>query len=185
MLQQPTLHTQRLILRPFRGEDAEDLGRLLNDERITRNTLNIQFPYDVTIAEKWLSGLLELAEKGTDYSFAITFPDEDRVQGCIGIHKNERHLRAGVGYWIAPTLWNKGYMTEILSVVIDFGFEEWNLMRMEASHFTHNPQSGRVMQKAGMTLEGTQRGYLRKQEVQHDNVLYAITREDWARKTIK
>ena len=48
-------------------------------------------------------------------------------------------------------------MTEALSAVIGFFFDEVGINRVEAEHDPNNPASGRVMEKSGMTFEGTSR----------------------------
>ena len=64
--------------------------------------------------------------------------------------------------------------TEALRAVIAHGFDAMGLHRIEGQHYVENPASGRVMAKAGMTREGLLRGYVLRDGVPRDNVLYAI-----------
>ena len=66
-----------------------------------------------------------------------------------------KEKNANFGYWIASPFWNKGYMTECLKAVNNFGFKELNISKIHAQHMIDNKASGKVMQKAGMIQEGT------------------------------
>ena len=69
-------------------------------------------------------------------------------------------------------------MTEALTRVIDFAFDELGLNRIEGDHFVENPASGRVMEKSGMKKEGYARQKYCKEGVFHDAVLYAVLKSD-------
>ena len=59
-----------------------------------------------------------------------------------------------VGYSLSRAHWNQGYMTEALNAVIDFGFEELHLHRIEAHFIQGNDASRHLMERVGMTFEG-------------------------------
>ena len=71
------------------------------------------------------------------------------VMGVAGIHLSHSQ-KAELGYWISVPYWGKGYTTEAVKRLIQFGFEEMELNRIFASYFSNNPASGRVMEKAGL-----------------------------------
>ena len=75
--------------------------------------------------------------------------------------------------------WGHGYMTEALKRLIQYGFEEHNLNRIDANYFIFNPASGRVMEKAGMTFEGVLRQRFIKDENTIDVGVCSILREEW------
>ena len=76
-----------------------------------------------------------------------------------------------------------GYATEATQAVIRYGFEVLGLQRIFAGHFTRNPVSGRVMQKAGMTYEGCFRKHHKKWDVFEDLAYYGIIRGDYDSQT--
>ncbi len=176
---QPTLETQRLILRPFRQEDIPAIVELLQDPAIARMTLYVPFPYTEEDARTWLAAQEQSRQKGTGYTFAIVRREDGALIGAIDIRPNARHKKAGVGYWIGKPYWNQGYATEALRAIIRYGFETLGLKRIQADHFVENPASGRVMEKAGMKREGLLRAYTYKDGRFRDHVMYAILREDW------
>ena len=58
--------------------------------------------------------------------------------------------------------------------MIQFAFEVKKLHKVNARHFTYNPASGRVMEKAGMEKEGVQKKHVWKIDRFEDIVLYGI-----------
>ena len=109
-------------------------------------------------------------------NFAITLAADGSFLGVIGIHPDENESQAELGYWVGKPYWNQGYATEAVTAVIDHGFTQLQLKRVYAAHFTRNPSSGRVMQKAGMLHEGSQLGPTVKWGVVENLELYGVTR---------
>jgi RimJ/RimL family protein N-acetyltransferase len=62
--------------------------------------------------------------------------------------------------------------------VVDYGFAALELHRIEATCMPHNIGSSRVMEKAGMTYEGTLREYYRKADGFRDAAMYAVLRSE-------
>ncbi|MDX1556875.1 MAG: GNAT family N-acetyltransferase [Xanthomonadales bacterium] len=178
-MQQPTLQTQRLILRPFQRSDAPEVQRLAGDRAVADTTLAIPHPYEDGMAEEWIATHQPKFEAGELADFAITLRDDGALVGAIGLAVNQRFDSAVLGYWIGVPFWNRGYCTEAAVAVIDYGFAELDLNRIHAPHLMRNPASGRVMEKAGMTREGVTRQSVKKWGRYEDLVLYGILREDW------
>ena len=171
--------TDRLILRCLQEDDAPHFVELAGDYEVSKMTLNIPHPYSNDDAIQFIKGSIEAWEKGERYAFAIVQKETDSFMGVIGIHPEMRHSRAEVGYWIGVPYWGQGYMTEALQRVIQFGFETLNLNRIQASHRTDNPASGRVMEKAGMQYEGTLRQMMIRDGEFTDISYRSILREDY------
>jgi RimJ/RimL family protein N-acetyltransferase len=94
-----------------------------------------------------------------------------------GIAREHRH--AELGYWIAKPFWGNGYATEAARAVVDYAFRERGLNRVLAECFAGNPASARVLEKAGMTREGTLREHIWKWDRFVDLDAYAILRSEW------
>lgn len=176
--EQPTLESERLVLRPFRASDAADVERHVSDKRIAEMTLNIPHPYPTGAADVWIASHRPKWEAGTLASFAVVERDTNELAGAVGLVIEERHASAELGYWVAVAKWSKGYATEASRTLIAFGFDGLGLHRIQARHRPGNPASGRVMQKAGMQFEGVLRDCLRRDGVFQDSVLYAILESD-------
>ena len=119
---------------------------------------------------------------GEPSSWGIVWKETGRVIGTIGfMWIQEENASAEVGYSLARPFWNRGIMTEALSMVLDFGFRRLGLNRIEAQHETDNPASGAVMRKAGMLYEGTLRQRLCNKGKFVDVALYAALRSEFLR----
>jgi RimJ/RimL family protein N-acetyltransferase len=179
MPERPTLETARLILRPFTLADAPEVQRLAGDRAIASTTLNIPHPYPAGTAERWISTHQERFELGTQISFAITRRADGALLGAIGLHPTPAHRHAEMGYWIGTPYWNQGYTSEAAAAALGYAFTVMALHRVFAEHLTRNPASGRVMQKIGMSYEGTLRGHTLKWDVFEDVAVYGILRDEW------
>ncbi len=174
MLIQPVLETPRLLLRAFTLGDAPVVQQLAGDRAIADTTLNIPHPYEDGMAEAWISTHEEMREQDLSVTFAIVRRADDVLVGAVGLTVHRAGYRAELGYWIGRPYWNHGYGTEAARVVVGFGFGQLGLHRICAHHLARNPASGRIMQKIGMTREGTLRGYVRKWDTFEDVVVYGM-----------
>ena len=94
--------------------------------------------------------------------------------GSISLRLNIPNRRAELGYWIGVPYWNRGYATEAGKALVDYGFDELGLNRIEAHCMARNPASGRVLEKLRMKPEGILRQHMVKSSVPEDIVLYAV-----------
>jgi len=177
--ERPTLTTARLVLRPYRMDDAPDVQRLAGDREVARNTMLIPHPYEDGEAERWIGTHQEIYESGQGVTFAITQRDNGEIVGSIGLVIFEKHHSGELGYWIGKPYWNNGYCTEASLAILDYGFETRKLHRIHAKCYVRNPASGRVMQKIGMQHEGTLRHHLLKWDVYEDVEAYAILEDEY------
>ena len=179
MTHQPTLTTDRLILRPFTLADAPAVQRLAGERAIADTTANIPHPYEDGVAEAWIGSHAEQFEQGTGVVFAITLKETGDLVGAISLFSIRAAFeRAEMGYWVGVPYWNKGICSEAAKALVGYAFDELGLNRVFAEHMTRNPGSGRVMQKAGMTYEGTLRQHVKKGDRYEDLMVYGILRSE-------
>lgn len=181
MSEPPILETERLMLRPFTLEDAQEVQRLAGHRDIASTTLNIPHPYEDGMAEEWISTHQESFEQGKGVVYAITLKD-GRLIGAISLMTMIEGHQAELGYWIGKLYWNQGFCTEAGKELLRYGFDGLGLNRIHASYISRNPASGRVMQKLGMSYEGTRKQHVKKWGVFEDLVLYGILKSDWQTK---
>ncbi len=181
----PTLCTERLILRPFQLDDAPTVERLAGAREVAQMTLNIPHPYEPGMGAAWIGNHRERLERDSELTLAITLRNEagrrdgDTCIGAISLMGAPAHVRAELGYWMGVPYWGHGHCTEAARAIVGYGFERMGLQRVCAFHFAHNPASGRVMQKIGMTREGCLREHVLKDGRRVDLVCYGLLRSEW------
>lgn len=175
-MSRPVLHTDRLTLRPFTLADAPQVQRLVSAYEVALNTLTIPHPYPEGGAVEWISRHDEDYEQDRIVHFAIEASGE--VVGAIGLILKGDGV-GELGYWVGVPYWGRGYVSEAARAVLQYGFEERKLRRIFACYLTRNPASGRVMEKIGMTYEGTMRRHVTKWDEHCDMAFYGMLREEW------
>jgi len=174
------LGTERLILRQFKIDDyAEMYNNWASEDAVTKFlTWPAHANQDVT-----KSVLADWIPKYTDktfYNWAIELKEENKLVGNISVvDYREKTLSAVLGYCMGSRWWGKEIMPEAARAVLKFLFEEAGFNRIASDHDKNNPKSGRVMQKIGMTYEGTLRsaGFCNQGII--DEVWYSILKSEW------
>ena len=182
----PEIITERLLLnRPVENDLDDFLFQINSSEDYSKNLFNIPFPFAAANSKKWLEHCNLGIESGESLRFAIREKEGRKLIGIIGLHLNKEHQKAELGYWLGKSFWGKGYLTEGLVPILQFGFTSLNLNKIYATHFLSNPGSGKVMQKVGMKLEGLQKQeYLQNREFLDVN-RYSILKEDFTFSNLK
>ena len=130
------------------------------------------------IIKEWLVG--QNAKPQTSYIFCLNLVDTKQFIGLIALNIGKPNYKtAEVWYKIHLDYWKKGYATEALTKLIDFGFTELVLHRIEAGCAVENIASIKVLEKVGMTKEGMKRKKLPIRGEWKDNYFYAILEEDF------
>lgn len=174
-----TLHTQRLTLRRFTVDDAEDMYRnWASDENVTHylTWAPHKSPEDTrTLLTQWC----ENYSNPSCYNWVIEY--EGSAIGNISVVElTKTSERAELGYCLSYEFWRRGLMTEAANAVIDFLFNEVGVNRVTIKHSVHNPASGKVAEKCGLHHEGILRAYSKTSTGELTDVsVWGITRSDW------
>lgn len=108
--------------------------------------------------------------------FFIIRRADDQLLGGVTLN-NIRYgvvQSASLGYWLGEPFAGQGYMTEALSRVMDYAFDEMKLHRLEAACMPANKASRRLLERLGFQEEGFFRGYLKINGVWEDHVIYSL-----------
>jgi len=150
----PTVETDRLILRRMKTSDYMDMYEYSRSDRVTKYLLWKSHP-DAHYTRDYLSFVQSQYRAGEFYDWALVHKASDKMIGTCGFAKLDfENNSAEIGYVLNPAFWNKGYATEAVKRVIEFGFCNLNLHRIEARYIVGNEVSRRVMEKCGMKFEG-------------------------------
>ena len=169
------IRTDRLLLRPFAFNDVEDVLAYAGDSEFSR-FLPLPIPYTKTDAEEFVARnvLRNLSETP---SFAIEH--QGNVVGAIDLNLETPISVASLHYGLSPAHWNQGFMTEAAQAVLNWGFAEFGLEKVYSWADVENIGSWRVMEKIGMTREGTLRSQGVNRGVRQDYHYYGILRREW------
>lgn len=172
------LHTDRLLLRPLRETDVEALFAIFSDARVMRYwstpAWTSREPANEMIAA-------DLAQTSRDHlRLGIELSENGILLGTCSLFSiNSVCRRAEVGYGLGSFAWGHGYMHEALQALLDFGFGELDLNRIEADIDPRNGASARTLERLGFTREG----YLRERWIVggevSDTALYGLLRREW------
>ena len=143
-----TLYTKRLVLRPFKTEDAQAIYKnWTSDPRVAKYCT--WYPHNSVEDTKMY---VDMCMK-KNYCWAITLKGSDEPVGAIDVVGVTDDGAAHIGYVLMQSQWGKGVMTEAAKTVIAELFAQ-GFKVVGACHHPDNPASGRVMQKCGMTYVG-------------------------------
>ena len=171
----PILSTTRLILSQPTVADTEDVILQMNStSEISENTLTLPFPYHKQHADYWFQMAEFSFKKKEAFVFGIREKENLKLIGAVGLHLDVTNNKAEVGYWLGKSFWNNGYVSEALQAVLKFGFEELKLNKIYASHFHHNPASGKVLEKNGFVFEAELKQEILKNGKYLDLFRYAL-----------
>lgn len=150
-MQDKTLETKRLNLRPFKISDAERLAKLLNNINVSYMCSSIPYPYTLQAAEAWLC--MREAEPH-ELTWAIENKEDGQLIGGISISNENKGQAEELGYWLSEELWGKGFMTEAAKQVIEYSFKTLKHQSIIAKVFDDNPASQRILEKLKFQMMG-------------------------------
>lgn len=164
------IETERLLLRPFRESDAEAFFKCCQNPNIGNNAG--WKPHGSLEESQEILRSVFISQSGI---WAIILKEDGRLIGSVGIipdPKRENPQARMLGYWLDESHWGKGYMTEAVQSVLDYGFNTLQLNLITANCYPHNERSQQVLKRYGFIYEGT----LHQAELTYDGHLYEIGR---------
>ena len=174
------LESERLLLRRFKIEDAEDMyNNWASDDEVTKYLIwrthkNVE--ESRIILTEWTS---QYCYKDF-YQWAIVLKENNFLLGSIGVvDANDNIDCIRVGYCISRKYWHQGITSEAFSMIIKFFFEEVKANRIEAAHNVDNINSGKVMLKCGLKKEGVLRSVYRDNTGLVDAAIYSILSKEY------
>lgn len=173
------LETERLTLRDPELTDAPTIHALASHPDVAATTLNIPHPYPEDAAVSFIQSLIDNRDSSPNITLALVRKADQQLIGMISLRPDQRFSRAEMGYWVGVPYWRQGYASEAARRMVDYGFAELGLNRVYATYLVHNVASRRVMEKAGMTYEGTLRQHVQRSGTFHDLGYCGILRGEW------
>ncbi|GAP41651.1 protein N-acetyltransferase, RimJ/RimL family [Flexilinea flocculi] len=149
--------TDRLILRPIRWEDENDIFEYASKPEVAQ-FMSWSAHRTIEDTRAFLKFLEDVEGKRLQIDRGIILKEENKLIGTIAFVTVDFDLLMGeLGYCLSPRYWGHGYIVEAANAMIDAGAKYLNLHRVEAQCEIDNYKSERVMQKLGMQQEGVYR----------------------------
>lgn len=149
----PELETERLSLRRTIPEDANVIFAIRSNPEMMKY---IPRPLVTNIdeASEHIAMINEKIESNEGINWAICLKDDSKMIGIIGHYRiKPEHYRAEIGYMLHPDFHGKGYITEAIAKVVDYGFDVMKLHSIEAIVDPDNEVSSKVLEKNGFVKE--------------------------------
>ncbi|RBP66757.1 RimJ/RimL family protein N-acetyltransferase [Alkalibaculum bacchi] len=174
------LETERLILRPWRIEDADNLYEFAKDPQVGPIA---GWPVHTSIenSREIIENVLSAPE-----TYAVCLKEDDKAIGSIGLMIGENsnislnRNEAEIGYWIGVPFWGRGLITEAVRELMGYAFNELDLKKLWCGYFEGNERSKRVQEKCGFkyqcTIKDKEWPLLNDIRVEY---ITCITKEQW------
>jgi RimJ/RimL family protein N-acetyltransferase len=174
-----TLHTERLRLRPLCSADAPALWAIFSDPRVMRYWSTPPWA-SIELAHAFIDNSLAAMRAGEAIRLGLERRDDAQLIGqCTLFDFRQPSRRAELGYALDARAWGQGWMREALGALLDHGFGELALHRVEADIDPRNAASARSLERLGFQREGLLRErWIVAGEVS-DTALYGLLARDW------
>lgn len=175
----PVLHTKRMTLRKITVGDAEDLLSIFGNDAVAE-FLDGPTLTSIEQVQEIISWADKIYVQGSGLRWGIQLNGQTNLIGTIGFHLwSKPNSRAEIGYELSQHYWQQGIMTDALTEILKYGFEEMALNRIEAHTLPNNHASIALLKKAGFQREGILREYEFYRERYNDTLVLSLLRRDW------
>jgi RimJ/RimL family protein N-acetyltransferase len=171
------LQTPRLILRPWREDDAEDLYKYASDPEVGPPA-GWRPHTSVENSREIIRAVLSALD-----TFAVCLKEDGKAIGSIGFHRNdlaELDDEYELGYWIGKPFWGQGLIPEASREMLRYAFEDLGMRRIWCGYYDGNVKSRRVQEKLGFVYQYTTHGlYLPLMDEKRTGHTSLLTRQQW------
>lgn len=176
----PTIQTERLLLRAIYFTDAAALFDYFSRDEVTE-FYDLPTFESIQEAHELILAWQDRYQNEDAIRWAITLQDKpNHLIGTCGFHNfSTENFRAEIGYELHPDYWNQGIMTEAITALIPFGFEAFDLHRIEAFIDPINHSSRKLLEKVGLKAEGILRDYFFEKEQFVDAEIFALLKKEY------
>ncbi len=170
---------KRIILRPLRKSDAQDLQKNANRKEVTRYT-QVPYPYRLKDARDFIKKCGQNLRKKSDYEFGIELKKTGKIIGMTSLMKIDKQSKnAELGYWLGKKYWKQGIATEAVGLILKFGFKKLKLERIYARVFHPNRISQTFLRKNRFKYEGRLRKHIKNKGKWFDALYFGLLKNDY------
>jgi ribosomal-protein-alanine N-acetyltransferase len=157
--------------------DAEDYFFYMNQPQVKPFISTGNLPSAISKAKEDLQYWSSLFNLGKGFYWAIRSVENQKLVGTLGFnHLSFIHSKGEISYDLSANYWGKGIMTKALNKVVDFGFNQIGLVRIQAHTAKTNKKSIKLLERCKFKLEGLLRKFEALGNEHVDCVLYAVVK---------
>ena len=147
------LETDRLHLTPITVADQEAVFSTLNYPKSVQAMSIFDWPLDDAQVLAWCARSEDGYARKCEYILLAFDKAVSSAIGGIGLHLcDEEPGAAETGYWVDQAYQRRGYASEMLREILDFGFSKLGLDKIYATTARDNDGSGQVLEKSGFAF---------------------------------
>jgi len=174
----PTLHGERVRLRPLRPEDDADLLRVFSDDAHLRYWSHGALD-GLDAARRYREEIEAAVRDGASGKWAIA-DASDRLIGTVSLYAwRQQNRRGEIGYALSPDHAGRGLAREAVRTLLRFAFETLDLHRIEADVDPENGGSIRLLERLGFRYEGRLRERWFTFGSWKDSLVYGLLADDF------
>lgn len=147
----PVLETERLILRPFQSEDAQEVFECWESDPEVAKYMFWSSHNDINKTIGWVEEEISKIESDQWYRWAFVSKTSGELLGTGLIYYEEEYNKFEIAYNLGKKAWGYGYTTEAMQEVIRFAKEELGIKEIMGRHAKENPASGNILEKLGFS----------------------------------
>jgi ribosomal-protein-alanine N-acetyltransferase len=175
----PELESKRLRFRKLTNADAPEI-LVLRGNPETMQFIPRPLIKDIEGALAHIKMINDKIDENTDINWAVTEKGTDKCIGIMGFYRTQpEHHRTELGYMITPEHWGKGYVTEAVTVLLDFAFNSLQFHSIEAVIDSRHIASERVLQKVGFVKEAHFKENFYYNNEFTDTVIYGLLKRNF------
>lgn len=174
----PTIHTDRLVLRPLKPEDAQALFAIFSDQEVMRYWNTAPWA-SLDDAQRFIQTSSEAMDAQESMTLGIAQKTTGALIGkCMLFNYEPGSKRAEIGFGIGRPHWGHGFVAEAGRALLAYGFDTLGLRRVEAEIDPKNVSSGKTLERLGFVQEGLLRQRWEINGVVSDSALYGLLAND-------
>lgn len=175
------IETERLILRPWREEDAESLFKYASDPDV--GPIAGWSPHaSVEDSREIIRTVFAAPEV-----YAVVLKSTGEPVGSCGIMTSDslhaadmKDTEGEIGYWIGKPYWGQGLIPEAVRALLDRGFRDLHLSAVWCGYYDGNHKSRRVCEKSGFRFHHTNDDVVSPLGDKRTEHFCLMTREDYS-----
>lgn len=171
------LEGKRVYLSPMNAEDVEEYTKWMNDRKVTDNIHSTSKVITTMNEQEWVEDVM----KRGGHTFSIVSKEDDRLIGNCGLMRTDyKDGVSTIGIFIGEEEFrNKGLGTEVISLLLDFGFNQLRLHNINLEVFDFNEQALNCYKKVGFKEYGRRHECYYLNGKWHDEILMEVLEDDY------